>query len=51
MVDRWPDANIGSPTGEASGVDVLDVDVQHGGMGTLQRLEQEHSKLPRPSRC
>jgi hypothetical protein len=34
------------PTGAASGVDVLDVDVQHGGMGTLQRLEHEHGKLP-----
>jgi hypothetical protein len=42
----WPAANIGSPTGEPSGVDVLDVDVQHGGMGTLQRLEAEHGKLP-----
>jgi hypothetical protein len=43
---RWPEANIGSPTGEASGVDVLDVDVQHGGMGTLQRLEHKHGSLP-----
>jgi hypothetical protein len=43
---RWPNANIGMPTGAASGVDVLDVDVQHGGMGTLQRLEHEHGKLP-----
>ena len=43
---RWPDANIGSPTGRASGIDVLDVDAQHGGMGTLHRLEQEHGGLP-----
>lgn len=43
---RWPDANIGVPTGKASGHDVLDVDVQHGGAGTLKRLEQEHGKLP-----
>jgi hypothetical protein len=43
---RWPDANIGVPTGKASGYDVLDVDVQHGGAGTLSRLEREHGKLP-----
>jgi hypothetical protein len=44
--ERWPDANIGMPTGKASGKDVLDVDVQHGGAGTLKRLEHEHGKLP-----
>src|SRR5262245_34633273 len=43
---RWPDANIGMPTGKKSGYDVLDVDVQHGGAGTLSRLEQRHGKLP-----
>jgi hypothetical protein len=30
---RWPEANIGIPTGVASGVDVLDVDVHAGGTG------------------
>jgi len=30
---RWPDANIGMPTGSASGVDVVDVDVHAGGNG------------------
>lgn len=30
---RWPDANIGMPTGMASGVDVVDVDVHPGGSG------------------
>ncbi len=30
---RWPDANIGMPTGAASGVDVVDVDVHAGGNG------------------
>jgi Bifunctional DNA primase/polymerase, N-terminal len=30
---RWPDANIGMPTGAASGVDVVDVDVHSGGNG------------------
>lgn len=30
---RWPDANIGIPTGAASGVDVVDVDVHSTGTG------------------
>jgi hypothetical protein len=30
---RWPGANIGMPTGTASGVDVVDVDVHSGGDG------------------
>lgn len=30
---RWPDANIGLPTGAASGVEVVDVDVHAGGNG------------------
>lgn len=30
---RWPDANIGIPTGAASGVDVVDVDVCAAGNG------------------
>ncbi|MFC6697254.1 bifunctional DNA primase/polymerase [Nocardioides daphniae] len=30
---RWPDANIGMPTGIASGVDVVDIDVHAGGNG------------------
>lgn len=30
---RWPDANIGIPTGAASGVDVVDVDVHPTGSG------------------
>ena len=39
---RWPDANIGIATGARSGLVVLDVDVQHGGQGTLN----ERGKLP-----
>jgi hypothetical protein len=31
--ERWPEANIGMPTGVASGVDVVDVDVHAGGSG------------------
>ena len=30
---RWPDANIGMPTGAASGIDVVDVDIHPGGRG------------------
>ena len=30
---RWPDANIGIPTGAISGVDVVDIDVHAGGTG------------------
>jgi hypothetical protein len=43
---RWRTANIGIPTGKASGIDVLDVDVRHGGGGTLAELEREHGKVP-----
>ena len=30
---RWPDANIGVPTGAAGGIDVVDVDVHDSGSG------------------
>lgn len=30
---RWPDANIGVPTGSASGIEVVDVDVHQAGSG------------------
>lgn len=40
------DANIGVPTGHASGFWVLDVDVQHDGPHSLRELEDEHGKLP-----
>lgn len=43
---RYPEAAIGIPTGAASGLLVLDVDVQHGGAGTLAELERKHGKLP-----
>ncbi len=45
-IRRWwrqsPDANIGVPTGEASGLLVVDVDHQSG----LEALQAEHGKLP-----
>ena len=43
---RWPDANIGIPTGGASGFDVLDVDVATGGEESMDEIEAEHGKLP-----
>lgn len=39
---RWPDANIGMPTGAVSGVDVVDVDVHPGGSG-FEAFEQARS--------
>lgn len=39
---RWPDANIGMPTGERSGILVLDVDHPAG----VEVLEGEHAELP-----
>lgn len=41
-----PNANIGIATGEASGIFVLDVDPDNGGIETLEKLEAEHATLP-----
>jgi len=43
---KWPDANIGVATGSVSGVVVVDVDPRHGGLETLQHLEEQHGALP-----
>lgn len=43
---KWPDANIGIPTGEASGLVVLDVDPRNGGEHALDDLQDENGKLP-----
>jgi DNA-binding transcriptional ArsR family regulator len=43
---RWPDANIGIPTGKRSGLLALDVDTYNWGAGSLETLEDEHSELP-----
>lgn len=49
-IRRWwtatPTANIGLPTGRASGIMVLDVDTDKGGADSLTALEAEHGKLP-----
>jgi hypothetical protein len=43
---RWPDANIGVRTGGESGLIVLDVDPDHGGLRSLVELERRHGRLP-----
>src|SRR5215213_7321335 len=43
---RWPDANIGVPTGGHSGVLALDVDPDKGGEQSLTLLEDSHGALP-----
>ena len=43
---QWPDANIGIPTGAASGLLVLDVDPRNGGTESLDYLILKHGRLP-----
>ena len=43
---QWPDANWGLVTGARSKFVVLDVDKKSGGHVTLERLEDQHGKLP-----
>jgi len=43
--DRWPDANIGVPTGSAIGAFVVDVDGPQGA-ASLTQLEEELGPLP-----
>jgi hypothetical protein len=43
---RWPDANVGIPTGERSGLLVLDVDSDAGGPESLVLLERTNGPLP-----
>jgi hypothetical protein len=44
--ERWPDANIGIVTGEISNLVVLDIDPNHGGDASLDRLERRFAPLP-----
>jgi hypothetical protein len=48
---RWPRANIGIPTGEVSGMVVLDMDPRSGGDKTLARLVTKHGALPKGPRA
>jgi hypothetical protein len=43
---RWPRANVGICTGASSGLVVLDVDPDHGGVESLRSLVAEHGRLP-----
>jgi len=49
--ERWPAANVGVPTGQRSGLLVLDVDPRHGGLKSLNTLERENGSLPRTARA
>jgi putative DNA primase/helicase len=44
--DQWPEANIGLATGADSGVFVIDIDADHGGWESADRLEAEHGAFP-----
>jgi len=54
VVERWwqqrPSANIGVPTGERSGVVVLDVDVDDGGLESSAKLERAGTTAPKTAR-
>ena len=43
---RWPQANVGVRTGTVSGLVVVDVDPDHGGLDTIRRLHRTRG-LPR----
>lgn len=43
---RWPDANIGIPTGKASGFIVLDIDAHKNGFESLKALEGKYGVFP-----
>ncbi|MFC1791327.1 phage/plasmid primase, P4 family [Gemmatimonadota bacterium] len=43
---RWPDANVGIPTGTGTGLLVLDVDPRNGGTESLEALLESHGSLP-----
>ncbi|MEZ5378242.1 MAG: bifunctional DNA primase/polymerase [Acidimicrobiales bacterium] len=40
---QWPDANLGIRTGAASGLVVIDVDPDHGGLDSMRSLAAEHA--------
>ena len=54
-IERWwrrqPFANIGLPTGKKSGIVVLDVDVDDGGLESLAKLEREGPPVPKTARA
>jgi len=48
-ISKWPDANIGIPTGDLSGLIVVDVDKseEKDGLVELRRLQEENGRIPR----
>ena len=42
----WPDANIAIATGKRSGLIVLDIDTRHGGLESLEKLQERFKELP-----
>ena len=44
--ERWPDAPIAVPTGEASGVVVIDIDARNDGEATFEALVTKHGAVP-----
>ena len=43
---KWPDANIGLPTGPASGLLVIDIDPRNGGDSSWESLVLKHGQPP-----
>ena len=48
---RWPSANVGIPTGKKSGVVVLDVDIDDGGLESLAKLERTGAPTPKTAKA
>ena len=40
---QWPTANVGVRTGAVSGLVVIDIDPEHGGLDTMRSLAAEHA--------
>lgn len=45
-LDVFPHMNLGVRTGSASGITVLDIDPDHGGLDAMDRLESRYGFLP-----
>lgn len=43
---KWPEANIGMPTGAVTGLLVIDIDPRNGGEESLESLFSKHRRFP-----
>jgi len=43
----FPNANIGIPTGKASGFIALDIDTRHGGEESIQDIQDKYGEMPK----